>query len=159
MFTLYWSKPMKTIVAVATSVLLCLSAGGASAQSTQPAPSSSSSSSQSSQGSQAAQQDTPVAIGVVELSIVAPAWSAKKDILGKHVYNDENQRIGKIEDILITPDNAVSFAIIGTGGFLGIGRHDVVIPIGQIQNQDGKFTLPGATKAALKALPAFKYSK
>lgn len=129
---------MKTIASVAASLLLCLSAGGVLAQ-------------------QAPQDGDALTIGVVELSLVAPAWGARKDIMGKPVYNEQDQRIGKIDDIIITPDNAVSFAIIGTGGFLGIGRHDVVIPVGRIQSKNGKYVLPGATKAALKALPAFKY--
>jgi hypothetical protein len=62
--------------------------------------------------------------------------------LGKPVYYAQNQRIGKIDDIIITPDNAVSFAILGIGG-LGIGKHDVVIPVDHI-HQNGKHVLPGA---------------
>jgi sporulation protein YlmC with PRC-barrel domain len=128
---------MNRIVPVAASLLLCLGTSEVLAQ--QPL------------------QDGGMAIGVVELSLVAPAWSARKDIMGKPVYNEQDERIGRIDDIIITPDNAVSFAVIGTGGFLGIGKHDVVIPVGRIQSQNGKYVLPGATKTALKALPAFKY--
>jgi len=54
----------------------------------------------------------------------------------------------------------VSFAIIGAGGFVGVGRHDVLIPITQLkQQEDGKIVLPGATKEAIKALPKFEYAK
>jgi hypothetical protein len=53
----------------------------------------------------------------------------------------------------------VSYAIIGVGGFLGIDRHDVAIPAGQLKIQGGKLMLPGATKDALKALPKFEYAK
>jgi sporulation protein YlmC with PRC-barrel domain len=98
-------------------------------------------------------------IGVIELDVITPGWSAKRDILGKPVYNEQKQRIGKITDIIITPDNAVSFAIIGAGGFLGVGRHDVVIPVDQMRSIDDHYVLPGATKAALKALPAFHYRR
>ena len=46
------------------------------------------------------------------------------------------------------------------GGFAGMGRHDVAIPVQQIQLQDdGKFVLPGATKDAIKSLPRFEYAK
>ncbi len=45
------------------------------------------------------------------------------------------------------------------GGFLGVGRHDVAIPVSQIKQQsDGKFILAGATKDALKAMPPFEYA-
>jgi len=48
---------------------------------------------------------------------------------------------------------------VGTGGFAGVGRHDVAIPVRLIQLQDdGKFVLPGAT-AAIKSLPRFEYAK
>jgi hypothetical protein len=53
----------------------------------------------------------------------------------------------------------VSYAIIGVGGFLGIDRHDVAIPAGQLKIQGGKLILPGATKDTLKALPKFEYAK
>ena len=45
------------------------------------------------------------------------------------------------------------------GGFVGLKRHQVAIPVAQLQERDGSFVLPGATKAAIKALPAFEYAK
>jgi len=44
-------------------------------------------------------------------------------------------------------------------GFVGLGRHDVAIPVTQLKQQDGKFVLPGATKEAIKALPRFEYAR
>jgi len=99
-------------------------------------------------------------VAVEEVKLVAVGWSARKDIIGKAVYNENNQRVGRIEDLIVAPDSAVSFAIVGAGGFAGLGRHDVAIPVQQIQLQDdGKFILPGATKDAIKALPKFEYAK
>lgn len=98
-------------------------------------------------------------VTVTEMETVINGWSAKKNILGKHVLNDQKQRIGTVDDIIVSPSNAVSFAIISTGGFLGIGKHDVAIPIHQIKSTDGDFLLPGGTKEALKALPAFEYTR
>jgi sporulation protein YlmC with PRC-barrel domain len=161
---------MKIVVIAAASVLLCLSAAGALAQgasASQSASPGSSSSSSSSSSSAAPSQANPSRdnaqgsddVGVIELDVITAGWSARKDIIGKPVYNEQNQRIGKIDDIIITPDNAVSFAIIGAGGFLGIGKHDVVIPVDHIESVDNRYVIPGATKAALKALPAFKYKR
>jgi sporulation protein YlmC with PRC-barrel domain len=48
--------------------------------------------------------------------------------LGQPVYNDNNERVGSVDDIIITPEKAVSYAIIGTGGFLGLAKHNVAIP-------------------------------
>ena len=53
---------------------------------------------------------------------------------------------------------AVSYAIVGAGGFLGVDRHDVAIPVNQFTQKDGKFVLAGATKDAIKAIPQFEYA-
>jgi sporulation protein YlmC with PRC-barrel domain len=112
-------------------------------------------------GSAGAQVAGSTTIGVTkeEIKAVLEGWSAKKAILGKAVYNDKNEKIGTIDDLIITPDRSVSYAIIGAGGFLGIGKHDVAIPVSQLKLEKDKFILPGATKEALKAMPKFEYAK
>ena len=102
---------------------------------------------------------TSLGVTVEELKAVAIGWSARKQIIGKVVYNEKNEKIGKIDDLIITPDSAVSFVIVGAGGFVGVGRHDVAIPIQQIKQQDGKFILAGATKDAIKSMPKFEYAR
>jgi hypothetical protein len=62
----------------------------------------------------------------------------------------------KCDDLIIAPDTAVSFVIVGAGGFIGVGRHDIAVPATQLQVQDGKIILPGATKDAITALPKFE---
>jgi sporulation protein YlmC with PRC-barrel domain len=100
-------------------------------------------------------------IGVVaeELQQVYSGWSVKKQILGQPVYNDTGEKVGKVDDLVIAPDKKVSYAIVGAGGFLGIGRHDVVIPVNQFKRENGKLVLPGATKEAIKAMPQFEWAK
>ncbi len=101
---------------------------------------------------------TLVGIAAAELREVTLGWSAKRQVLGQPVFNDKSERIGAIDDIVIAPDKAVSYAIIGVGGFLGVGMHDVAIPVSQIRQVEGKFVLAGATKDALKAMPPFEYA-
>ena len=102
---------------------------------------------------------TTLAISVEELKAVAIGWSAKKKILGKDVYNDNNEKVGVVDDLIITPDRSLSYAIIGAGGFLGVGKHDVAIPVGRFKEDKGRIVLAGATKDALKAAPKFEYAK
>jgi len=102
---------------------------------------------------------TTVGVAVEEMKAVALGWSVKRQILGQAVYNEQKQRVGKIDDLIIAPDTAVSFVIVGAGGFVGLGKHDVEIPVTQLKQQDGKFVLPGATKEAIKALPKFEYAR
>lgn len=101
---------------------------------------------------------TTLSVATFDVTEVAQGWSVKKSILGKTVYNDAGEKVGKVDDLIINPAKNVSFVIIGAGGFLGMGRHDVAIPIAQIVNKDGKIVLPGATKDAVKAMPKFDYA-
>ena len=97
-------------------------------------------------------------VATVELKDVVNGWSAKRQILGQHVYNDKNEEVGTIEDIIISPERSASYAIVGAGGFLGIGTHDVAIPASQLKLQNDRLVLAGATKEALRAMPAFHYA-
>ena len=74
---------------------------------------------------------TTVGVAVEEMKAVAFGWSVKRQILGQAVYNEQKQRVGKIDDLIIAPDTAVSFVIVGAGGFVGLGKHDVAIPVTQ----------------------------
>ncbi len=107
---------------------------------------------------QVAGSSTIVGVSVTEMTELARGWSARKGILGKTVYNDAGAKVGKVEDLIISPEKNLSYLIVGAGGFVGIGRHDVAIPIGQIRDQDGRIILPGATKDSIKALPQFSYT-
>ena len=100
-----------------------------------------------------------IGVTVTQLTEIVKGWSAKKKILGQDVYNDKDEKVGSVDDIIIGPDKAVTFAIIGAGGFLGIDKHDVAIPVKQFQEKEGKFILPGATKEAVKKMPPFMYAK
>jgi sporulation protein YlmC with PRC-barrel domain len=97
-------------------------------------------------------------VALVEMDAIVAGWSARRDLMGKTVVNDQKDRIGKVDDIIITPTNEASFAIVGVGGFLGMGKNDVAIPMRQLKIQDGQLLLPGSTKEALKALPKFDYA-
>jgi sporulation protein YlmC with PRC-barrel domain len=107
---------------------------------------------------QIAGASTTVGVSVVESTEVAAGWSVKKTLLGKAIYNDAGQKVGKVEDLIISPEKNVSYLIVGAGGFIGIGRHDVAVPVAQVKDEGGRLVMAGATKDALKALPAFDYA-
>jgi len=101
---------------------------------------------------------TVLGVATAELREVTDGWSAQKQILGYPVYNEKDERVGTINDIIVSPAKAVSYAIVGTGGFLGVARHDVAIPVNQFTQKDGRFVLAGASKDAIKAMPPFEYA-
>jgi hypothetical protein len=98
-------------------------------------------------------------VTVEELAVVVLGWSAKQKLIDAPVYNDKGEKIGKVDDIIVSPKRTVSHAIVGVGGFLGlVGKHLVAIPMDQIKLQSGRFVLAGASKDALKAMPEFHYA-
>jgi hypothetical protein len=92
-----------------------------------------------------------------ELGLAAKGWSIKKNMLAMPVYNDNNDHLGMIDDLVVTRDKAICYAIIGVGGYLGLGSYDVAIPVHRLRMNKSQITLPGATTESLKAIPAFKY--
>ncbi len=101
---------------------------------------------------------TSVDVAVIHSTQLAMGWSVKKTLLGKSIYNDAGQEVGTVEDLIVSPQKDVSYVIVGAGGFIGIGRHDVAIPVTQIQDLAGKLVMPGATKDMIKAMPEFVYA-
>jgi PRC-barrel domain len=107
----------------------------------------------------AAAQGAPQTIAAVHVDVqkLATGYRMSK-IVGSAVRNDVNERIGTVDDLLVTRDDRVPFAVLSVGGFLGIGKHLVIVPSDMLQIGDDGIMLPGATKDALKAMPEFRYA-
>jgi sporulation protein YlmC with PRC-barrel domain len=101
---------------------------------------------------------TLLGVSVAEMRDVTLGWSAKRQILGHAVFNDSNERIGSIDDVIVASDKTVTYAIINAGGFLAVAKHDVAVPVSKLTLADDRLVLPGATKEALKASPRFEYA-
>jgi phosphate/sulfate permease len=104
---------------------------------------------------QSAAAVAPVALVVVNVQAVALGYRASQ-LIGRPVTNGKEE-IGKIDDLVVGRDK-VLFAIIGVGGFLGLGQHLVVAPYNGLTVTPQRILLPGATKAALLKLPEFHYA-
>jgi sporulation protein YlmC with PRC-barrel domain len=86
-------------------------------------------------------------------------WSVKHKVMGKTVFNEKDVKIGDIDDVVLTPDGKPATLVVGAGGFLGMGAHDVAIPFDKIKERNNKLVLEGYTKDQLKALPEVKVTK
>jgi hypothetical protein len=59
----------------------------------------------------------------------APAgdhWRASK-VIGLNVYNEQNEKLGDINEVLFDKSGKIAGAVIGVGGFLGMGEHDIMV--------------------------------
>jgi PRC-barrel domain len=93
----------------------------------------------------------------VDPQSVATGYRTSK-VVGSPVVNEANETVGTIDDLIVTPTDKVPFAVLSVGGFLGMDSKYVVVPYSSFVVHDKQMMLPGATKASLKSLPAFKYS-
>src|SRR6266850_1729729 len=59
-------------------------------------------------------------------------WRASK-VVGLSVYNDNNESLGSINDLLTDKDGNIKGVVLGVGGFLGVGEHLVAIPFDKIK--------------------------
>lgn len=104
----------------------------------------------------------------------AGQWRASK-LLGVNIYNEQNEKLGAISELIVDSTGRVAGVVVGVGGFLGIGEHDILVAMDKIKfsNEAGKTTtgttgsntrewypdrgVLNATKDQLKAVPQFKY--
>jgi sporulation protein YlmC with PRC-barrel domain len=86
-------------------------------------------------------------------------------LIGASVYNDRDEKIGSVDDVVLGKDNKADEVIVSVGGFLGMGTKLVSVPYTQLKlgdtknaSSDNKVVMPGATKESLKAQPEFNYT-
>jgi hypothetical protein len=80
-------------------------------------------------------------------------------VLGATVLNEANEKVGTIDDLIVTPNDKVPYAVLSIGGFLGLGTRLMVVPYDTLKTGDKIMVLPGATRDSLKTLPEFNYAK
>ncbi len=78
------------------------------------------------------------------------------------VYDNNNARIGEVDDVLMTSEGRVAALVVGVGGFLGIGEKHVIVPFNAVTQteRDGSVRLVmNSTKEELTASTGFRYEK
>ena len=98
-----------------------------------------------------------VELAKIDVQKLAAGYRASK-VIGSSVVNEENEVIGKIDDLLVSLDGKEPYAVLSIGGFLGMGTHLVAVPYETLKSTDDKILLPGGTKNSLRMLPEFKYA-
>jgi sporulation protein YlmC with PRC-barrel domain len=77
------------------------------------------------------------------------SWRASK-VVGLNVYNNDNENLGSINDLLTDKNGNIKAVVLSVGGFLGVGSHYVAVPFEKM-----KFTSePVAYTGAAGAPPA-----
>ena len=78
-------------------------------------------------------------------------------LIGSAVYSDQNERIGSVDDLVMTDANKITVAVVSVGGFLGMGSKLVAVPFDQLKRDGDHVVLQGATKDTLNGMPNLVY--
>ena len=73
-------------------------------------------------------------------------WRISK-LVGLRVYNNNNESIGSINDLLTDKSGNIKAVVIGVGGFLGVGEHLVAVAFDQVKFADEPVAYTGASNA------------
>lgn len=92
----------------------------------------------------------------IDRSTLATGYRVSK-VVGSVVVNQDGDVVGTIDDLIVTPNERVPFAVLSVGGFLGVGTKYVVVPFSDIGVVNKQMMLRGATRQSLLELPEFKY--
>lgn len=74
----------------------------------------------------------PTSVTTAAQASTSEAWRASK-LVGVNVYNQQNESIGEINEVILDRTGKVSGFVIGVGGFLGMGVHDVFLAFDQVK--------------------------
>ena len=73
-------------------------------------------------------------------------WRSSK-MVGLNVYNDSNESLGSINDLLTDKNGDIKAVVIGVGGFLGVGEHLVAVAFDKVKFVDEPIAYTGAASA------------
>lgn len=79
-------------------------------------------------------------------------WRASK-VIGLSVYNDANEKLGSISELLTDKSGKITAAVIGVGGFLGVGQHDIAVNFDQLKWVDEPVKATTASADKTPAMP------
>jgi sporulation protein YlmC with PRC-barrel domain len=78
------------------------------------------------------------------------------ELIGTDVYGPDNNSVGEIDDVVVSPDNTPAYALISYGGFLGMGQEQTAVPIKSIRFSEDNYAFVAFNADQLKAAPKFE---
>lgn len=86
------------------------------------------------QSPQPADKAAPAATsaGAQEKMMLKGNWRASK-LMGLDVYNEANEKLGDINELILDKNGKVAAVVIGVGGFLGMGEHDIAVSMDKLK--------------------------
>ncbi len=108
-------------------------------------------------------QTTQTNTMVAHFVTVKPTDTLSSKLVGKNLYNKQNDSLGEIKDLVIENGKTVTGLVVSVGGFLGMGERYVVLDPANVvlhkENDGTAKAVVDTSKDNLKNAPAFEYSK
>jgi hypothetical protein len=79
-------------------------------------------------------------------------------VIGASVYNDHNEKIGTVDDLLMNRSHDVTQVVLSVGGFIGVDSKLVAVSIDKLQVRPDRIVMAGATKDGLTKMPTYKFA-
>lgn len=77
-------------------------------------------------------------------------------IIGTDIRNLQGEKVGDIKDVVVNKNGTITYGIVSTGGFLGMGDRLHAVPWEVLQTQPGKkYRVMDIDKERLKRAPSF----
>jgi sporulation protein YlmC with PRC-barrel domain len=77
-------------------------------------------------------------------------WRASK-LIGLNVYNDSNEKLGDINELILDKDGKASAVVVGVGGFLGMGEHDIAVSMDKLKFKEDAVRATATTTTTKEA--------
>ncbi len=101
----------------------------------------------------------PLALPSQDLAEIHHGWDVREGVLDAEVFDDVGKPIGLIDAVFVVPRTGNAYAVLDAGDYVGSGDHVVVVALARLTRTADGYQLLGATKEAVKALPAFSYPR
>ena len=96
--------------------------------------------------------------GLLATTMLVPAFGAEmwrsSKLIGLNVYNDQNEKLGDISEILLDKSGKVDGVVIGVGGFLGMGKHDIKVGMDKLKFVDEPVRTASTTGSSTTTSPS-----
>jgi sporulation protein YlmC with PRC-barrel domain len=82
------------------------------------------------------------------------------DYYNQAVYDNRDNKVGDVNDLLLDNGGKINAVIVGVGGFLGVGEKNVAVPFSSLkvaEKNGSRYLVLETTKEALQTAPGYVY--
>jgi sporulation protein YlmC with PRC-barrel domain len=79
-----------------------------------------------------------------------------EELVGKDVYNSAGEKVGSVDEVVVNRSTRSTAAVIGVGGFLGVGEKKIVVALDRMRMQGDRVVAPNLTKESANTMQPYQ---